>query len=63
MPVVSPRRRFRFIASVAIVTLLGIAPALADMTVLTYNTQFARAGPKRMSDRSPVSTMVVRLIR
>jgi len=40
MPVVSPRRRLRFIASVAIVTLLGIAPALADMTVLTYNTQF-----------------------
>ena len=32
------RRRFHFI--IAIFTCLGVAPACADMTVLTYNTRF-----------------------
>ena len=40
MPVVSPPRRARLFVNVAIVASLGIAPALADMTVLTYNTRF-----------------------
>jgi hypothetical protein len=31
-------RRFRFV--IAILTGLGVAPAFADMTVLTYNTRF-----------------------
>ena len=40
MPVVSPPRRARLFVNVAIVASLGIAPALADLTVLTYNTRF-----------------------
>jgi hypothetical protein len=33
-----PLRGFRFV--IAILTSLGVAPAFADMTVLTYNTRF-----------------------
>ena len=44
MPVVSPPRRARLFVNVAIVTSLGIspgiAPARADMAVLTYNIRF-----------------------
>jgi len=53
-------RSFRMIVAIltsAILSSLGVAPAFADMTVLTYNTVSVRAGRKRMSDHSPVSTM------
>jgi hypothetical protein len=40
MPVLTRPRRFRLFVNVAIVALQGIAPAFADMTVLTYNIRF-----------------------
>jgi len=55
-----PLRSFRMMVAIltsAILSSLGVAPAFADMTVLTYNTVSVRAGRKRMSDHSPVSTM------
>ena len=55
------RRGFPFI--IAILTCLGVAPAFADMTVLTYNTRFcpswAEAHERSLAD----PTMAVRLFR
>ena len=40
MPVLTRPRRFRLFVNVAFVAALGIAPAVADMTVLTDNIRF-----------------------